>query len=466
MPEHVSILGAGVSGLSAGWKLAVNGFDVTVHEREDFLGGMSSTFRHGDCSLDYGPHKIYTQLDGIYSEIKALMGSELLEIPKKSRIMLTGKYFDFPVRMPQLMLGLNPLVTSNLGFSYMYAIARSRLSKADDTSYEAYIRTRFGNGLYSLIFGPYARKIWGEPKTLAASLAESRVSIPNLLELVTRMMLGDRGKKELSASVFHYPKRGVLELSGRMAEEITLCGGRIEQKKEASHFSLEGERMASVEFADGTSARTDYFVSTIPLKDLVHNFDPLPPGDVIKAADSLRHKNLIVAYLVVAKDRLFDDNWIFFPEERYVFNRIFEQKSFSPYMIPKGKTVLSAEVTCDPESPYWKMDDGKLAGIVIGQLEEAGILSGKEVVESFAKRIENAYPVYDIDHERNRGTVMTYLDQIPNLFSIGRQGYFNYVGMADCLDMGFRTANHISSGGSAGDWTMERKKFEDYQTVD
>jgi len=460
------ILGAGVSGLSTGWKLAEAGFNVEVCEKERYVGGVSTTFRQGDCALDYGPHKIYTQLDGIYSEIKALLEGELLEIPKRSRIMLKGKYFDFPVRMPQLMLGLSPFVMANLGATYMYALVHSKISKANDPSYEAYIKNRFGSGLYNLIFAPYARKIWGEPSALAASLAASRVSIPSLLELIKRALQGDKGKKEISASVFHYPKGGIIRLSERMGEKIKAKGGKISFGKEAAGFNVEGGRAVSVRFADGTSSSADYFISTMPLKNFIHSMNPSPPEEVSTAADSLKHKNLILVYLVVAKERLFQDNWIFYPEERYVFNRIFEQKSFSSSMIPADKTVLSAEITCDPASKHWAMGEKDITALVVDQLEKAGILSSKDVEGSFTKRVENAYPVYDIGHESRREAVMSYLDGITNLFSIGRLGYFDYVGMADCMDMGFRTAGHIASNGSAEEWAARRKAFENYLTVD
>jgi protoporphyrinogen oxidase len=466
MAKKVLILGAGVSGLSAGWKLAQAGFDVEVCEKEDYIGGVSTTFRQGDCSLDYGPHKIYTQLDGVYSEIKTLLADELLEIPKRSRIMLKEKYFDFPVRMPQLMLGLSPLVMAGLGGTYIYALAHSKVIKANDPSYEAYIKNRFGSGLYNLIFAPYARKIWGEPSTLAASLAASRVSIPSLLELVKRTIQGDKGKKEISAAMFHYPKDGIIRLSEKMGEKIKAKGGKISFGKEAAGFNVEGGRAVSVRFADGISSSADYFISTMPVKNLIHSINPSPPQEVFRAADSLKHKNLILVYLVVARERLFPDNWIFYPEERYVFNRIFEQKGFSPSMIPANKTVLCAEITCDPTSKNWAMGEKEIIAVAVDHLEKAGILSSKEVVGSFTKRVENAYPVYDIGHERRRETVMSYLDGIPNLFSIGRLGYFDYVGMADCLDMGFRTAGHIASKGSDKEWAVGRKAFENYLTVD
>ena len=466
MSNKAAVLGAGISGLSAGWQLAEKFFHVDVYEKEDFLGGTSSTFKHGEYLLDYGPHKIYTQMEDVYSEIKKLIGSDLLEIPKRSRIRLEGKYYDYPVRMPQLLLGLNPVTTASLGSSYLYAILQKNKTAPGDASYESYLKDRFGTKLYSMISKPYARKVWGEPDTLSASLAQSSASVPSLSELAKRTVFGDRGKKELSASVFHYPKKGIIEVSNKMAEKIHAHRGKIHLKKEIHKVVLENGHIASAEFSDGTSCEADYYVSTMPVKELLHIMEPAPIRDVANAVDRLKHKNLVLVYLAVNKPRLFEDNWILFPEKEYAFNRIFEQKNFSPYMIPKDKTVLTCELTCSPGDKIWKMNDEKLKEIVVSQLSGAGILSEKDVTECFTKRIMDAYPVYDIGYEEHRQTVMAYLGGLKNLYSIGRSGYFNYVGIADCMDMGFRTAGHIARKGTHMEWEELRKGFENYQTID
>jgi len=466
MSKDVAIIGAGVSGLSAAWKLAENGFRINVFEKEDVIGGISSTFSHGECKLDYGPHKIYTQLDDIYAEIKKLLGPDLLEIEKKSRIRLEGKYFDYPVTIFQLIFRMNPSITMGIGISYLYAILNSKVSKVRDDSYESYLINRFGKSLCSLVFFPYAKKIWGEPKTLASSLAESRVPIPSLSELAKRKVMGDHGKREISASTFNYPRNGIIDLSKKMAEKIITSNGNIHLGRGVTRLSVEKGRVISVELSDGASFDADHFISTMPLANLIHMINPMPPQNILNAVDLLKHKNLILVYLVISKDHLFEDNWIFFPEEAYSFNRIFEQKSFSPFMIPKGITVLSAEITCSQESAEWHMDEKKLVDIVIKQLEKSGIISAKDVIDSFTKRIKNAYPVYDINHKKNREIVMEYLDGIMNLYSIGRLGYFNYVGMADCMDMGIKTAQNIVDSSDQADWRKLRKTFESYQTID
>jgi protoporphyrinogen oxidase len=77
-----------------------------------------------------------------------------------------------------------------------------------------------------------------------------------------------------------------------------------------------------------------------------------------------------------------------------------------------------------------------------------------------------AYPVYDIHYQENINTVLDALESISNLYSIGRQGGFNYVGQMDCLDMGIRTAEYILTHSDKSAWKEVRESFQHYIVLD
>ncbi|MCA8913490.1 MAG: protoporphyrinogen oxidase [Planctomycetes bacterium] len=53
--KHVAIIGGGISGLAAAYRLHKAGARVTLLEATDHLGGVIGTVRHGDCLLETGP---------------------------------------------------------------------------------------------------------------------------------------------------------------------------------------------------------------------------------------------------------------------------------------------------------------------------------------------------------------------------------------------------------------------------
>ena len=84
MPKNklVVIIGAGITGLVAGYYLSEN-YRVIVLEKENFLGGTATNFEYKGFNLDYGPHKLYTELPEIMEEIGKVV--PLIKIKKKRK---------------------------------------------------------------------------------------------------------------------------------------------------------------------------------------------------------------------------------------------------------------------------------------------------------------------------------------------------------------------------------------------
>jgi phytoene desaturase len=53
--KKIIVIGAGVAGLATAIRLAHKGFDVTIYEKNDYIGGKLSAFKLGNFSFDAGP---------------------------------------------------------------------------------------------------------------------------------------------------------------------------------------------------------------------------------------------------------------------------------------------------------------------------------------------------------------------------------------------------------------------------
>lgn len=469
MSKTVCVLGAGLSGLSTAYKLSLEGYNVHIFEKTDSVGGVSSTFKHKDYSLDYGPHKIYTQLPHIKNFILSLYGKdELLRIPKRSRIRLLGAYYDFPVGLKDVLLKMSPIVGLKCGLSAGTTILKSLVVKPKDKSYESYLVNRFGKGIYSVVFEDYARKVWGEPKTLSPELARTRVSIPNALALVSGVLFGNKNKPEVSADEFMYPKDGIIDLSKRILSKTIDKKGLIHYKTSVTKINTKNNKAVSIEYTENGKNKklpVDFVVSSIPVSDLAGSIYP-KNFELINSSLELKYRSLILLYLVFDKERLFKDNWLFFPEKEFIFNRLSEQKGFSQFMIPKNKTVLTVEITCDKSSDTWTMGKEQLLSRVLKDLDKSGIAKSEQVKDAFMTKLENVYPVYDLSFKEKLEKSLGKIESITNLYSIGRPGLFNYNNMDHCIDIGFITANFIISGKNKAEWKKTRLMFNNYRIVD
>ncbi|MBI5035945.1 FAD-dependent oxidoreductase [Candidatus Micrarchaeota archaeon] len=383
---RIVVLGAGITGLSAAWKLAEAGNEVTVVEKNKQVGGLSASFKYKDYTLDYGPHKIYTQIIPVLDEIKKLLGEDLLAHPKKCSVRLKGKNLDYPVRVGQVLTKLSPSVTIPCGFSFLSSL----VSKKPDASYEDYIKNRFGAATYELVFRDLAEKVWGNPKELDAALAKARLSAPGMMELLKRSLLGDKGKEEIHAKTFYYPKKGMQQLGDKMKEKIENSKGRVLFDLKPTKLETKENRITEVKFSYG-ALPTDYVVSTISLEEVP---SLLGLERAVPAASQLTYRSLILLYVVVKRPRIFEESFIFYPEKEFLFNRLSEQKAFSEETIPKDKTVLCAEITCSPEDALFHMNDADLFERALLGMNKAFGLKREEVEEYFTRRSESVYPVY------------------------------------------------------------------------
>jgi protoporphyrinogen oxidase len=278
----------------------------------------------------------------------------------------------------------------------------------------------------------------------------------------------------IHAETFNYPRFGSGQFCDRLAELVVENGGAIRYDASVTRLVMtEGSRRVvsiQLEAAETISVRPeDVVVTTVPVSFLSRIIDPAPPTAVTEAASQLKTRPLVLLYLILNRPSVSKDNWLFFPEAKYIFNRVFEQKNFSPFMCPQDKTVLCLEIVA-PDMDLWRASETDLFERAITGLEETGLVHRSQVIEYFSRRLKWAYPVYDLDYRRNTETVLQYLDSIPNLYSVGRQGGFNYVGQIDCLDIGILTAEHILHHRQAQDaavhWADARQRFANYIVLD
>ena len=76
------ILGAGLSGLSAGAWLTKAGQSTTILEKNKEVGGLARTITHGDFHFDLGGHRFLTNNQQLHSFVSDLLGDDLLNVPR------------------------------------------------------------------------------------------------------------------------------------------------------------------------------------------------------------------------------------------------------------------------------------------------------------------------------------------------------------------------------------------------
>ena len=115
-------------------------------------------------------------------------------------------------------------------------------------------------------------------------------------------------------------------------------------------------------------------------------------------------------------------------------------------MSPADKTSLFVEFFCFEGDEIWNMDKERLLGLILPHATSAGLFSKSEVRNTYKMVSRDSYPIYDLSYEKHLNIVKRYLDNIPNLFYIGRPGRFRYSNQDHSLEMGILAARSIIEG--------------------
>jgi len=445
--KKIVILGGGITGLVSAYYLSEK-YSVILIEKERYLGGSAAGFIYKDFILDCGPHKIYTELPGIINEIKKI--TPLIKIKKKNSIYLKGNYYDFPLSLGQIATRM-PITAIRAGLDML----KKQFTNLPDDSYENFLVNRFGKTLYSLSFKDYAFKIWNSnPKELDPELARRRVAVSGFSELLKSIITKKTSK--ISAEFFYYPPNGIKQIIDSLISKIKNQKSKVLTNANISEIRIKNNKVDFIRYGK-KRIFPDYVISTIPLDSLSKIIKPSNPL-FDRASSSLKYQKLNIIYFILKKPRALKDCWIFFPEGRFIFQRVSEQKAFSPRTSPRNKTALMVETTREI-SP-------KLIDRVIGQMEFAGILKKEEIEEHFVKSIKKAYPLYHKGFLNVLKEINLYASSIGNLYLLGRQGLFNYNNMDQCWDMALKISTQLRNNHNKEDWAKVERYFDNYKIVD
>ncbi|GKS58411.1 hypothetical protein YTPLAS18_19380 [Nitrospira sp.] len=459
------IIGAGPAGLTAAYELSKHGVAATILEGSNQVGGISKTVNYRGYRFDIGGHRFFSKVPVINQLWKEILGDEFLLRPRSSRIYYNRHFFEYPLKPLNALIGLGPLESLLVALSYI----KARFSHIhDERTFEDWVSNRFGYRLYNIFFKTYTEKVWGIPCTeLSADWAAQRIKNLSLKQALRNALLSARrgidGQTITSLiEEFHYPRFGPGMMWERCQERVAERGVPTLCRVKARQIHHEGgrvRRITGVRAEDEVVEFTgEQVISTMPLRELIFALDPLPPSPVCDAAARLRYRDYLTVVLVVDRDTVFPDNWIYIHSPDVKVGRIQNYKNWSPYMVPDGsKTSLGLEYFLWDKDDEWSWPDQQLIELGTRECSRLGLIDPREVVDGTVVRMEKAYPVYDQEYQRNVALIQEYLSTMRNLQTIGRNGLHRYNNQDHSMLTGLYAARNVL--GEAWDvWSVNTEK--------
>jgi len=424
--DRVVIIGSDPGALTAAYLLVKRGVRATVLEASDRVGGLSQTAQYRGYRFDVGGDRFDTTVKPVDDLWHELLEEDLIAVPGRSRIHYGGRFFGYPTRVVDVLLGLGPVETVRVVVSYMRA--RLRRNPAED-DFEQWATNRFGKRLYRTFFKTYAEKVCGIPSAeIRADWASQQMQHASLGRAMLSAASVPRRSRDVKPSShdLRYPRLGRGQLWQSCSDRIQALGGYVRLRHHVKALEVEGGRVIAVraETPEGeVRIAGDHFISSLPIKNLVHALEPAPPAAVRVSANGLSYRDCLTVALIVDGDDLFPDSTMYIQTPEVKVARIQNYNNWSRAMAPEpGRTCLGLEYFCFEGDRLWSLPDDELIALGARDLRHLGLDRGARVLDGTVVRIPKAYPVYDATYPEHLAAVRKHLDPIPNLHLVGRTG--------------------------------------------
>jgi protoporphyrinogen oxidase len=463
--NELIIIGAGPAGLTAAWTLARNAKSSLVLEADSLVGGISRTVNYHGYRFDIGGHRFFTKIDRVEQIWHDILEGEFLLRPRLSRIYYNGKFFDYPLKMGNALQNLG-LVES---FLIMLSYARAQAFPArNENNFEEWVSNRFGYRLYRTFFKTYTEKVWGlECKSISSDWAAQRIKNLSLTQALKNAIFGNntRNKDEIVTSLieqFHYPKLGPGMMWEVCAEKLVSMGTEIAYNQQVEQIQILNDHSFELLVRSDKELQTYYaknVISTMPLREMILAIRPDPPSAVKAAATKLSYRDYLTVVLILDKKEVFPDNWIYIHSPEVRMGRIQNYKNWSPEMVSdENHTSLGLEYFLWEDDPEWSWPDEKLIELGKAECERLGLIQKEWVIDGTVVRMKKAYPIYDENYKKALTTIQAWLESIPNLETIGRNGLHRYNNQDHSMLTGVYAAENYLESKKHNVWQVNTEK--------
>lgn len=432
-PEEapVIIIGAGPAGLTAAYELAKSDVRSIILEAEDTVGGLSRTAEYKGYLFDIGGHRFFTKVSLVEKMWQEVLSVDFITRPRLSRIYYKSKFFQYPLEAMNALRGLGLIEAIHCGLSYLYAQV---FPVKPEKNFEDWVSNRFGTRLYSIFFKSYTEKVWGIPcREIDADWAAQRIRGLSLFSVVWEAIRPKRKETADKTQViktliheFQYPRRGPGMMWARTKEIVESKGSRVAFQSPVEKIFWEPGRVTGIQ-AGGRLYQGEQFISSMPIKELINCLDPAPPDHIRKAATDFHYRDFLTVCLICKGTNLFPDNWIYIHDPNVKVGRIQNYGNWSPEMVPvAGNSCLGLEYFCFEGDGLWSASDADLIETAKKEVQHLGLVDRNTVIDGTVLRIKKAYPVYDGVYQRGLTAIKEFLQNVPNLQLVGRNGMHRY----------------------------------------
>ena len=447
MTGRVVVLGAGPTGLGAGYRMAELGHeDWDIYEKTDHVGGLASSYRDEQGFIwDHGGHVMFSHYTYFDDLVDKMLRGDYDQHMREAWVWIYDRFVPYPFQNNVHRLPKDAFLDCVLG------IVEAQREELPRGNFQEWIRAVFGRGIAQHFMEPYNFKVWAHPLSMMSTSWQGD-RVPDVdLERILRNHLD--GRDEVSwgpNNKFKFPLLGTGMLYERIAEALDRdvhfehCVAEIDVDRK------------TVTFENGSTTDYDRLVTTLPLTELLPMVSSTP-AELLTAADDLHYTNGYFVGIGVADPCPSSKCWMYFPGDDSPFYRVTYLSNYSPQLTPDGEYFsLLAEVSASPHKveDVSTIVDRTIMGMVNSQLLTPD-QAATRIVSRELMHVKYSYPVPTVGRDRALAAIQPWL-MSKDIYSRGRFGAWRYeIGNTDhSVMMGVELIDHLLSGVPERTWAL------------
>lgn len=390
--EQYTILGAGISGLSASYHLGHD--NCKIYEANSYAGGHAYTHKVDSVCWDEGPHISFTKNEYVKKLFEESVGGQYSEFPVNVSNYYFGDYIPHPAQS-NLSFLKEPLRTQ----CYEQILASGTLNQQDNlsSSYLDWLKSSFGEVFTQNLPERYTKKYWTVGSAeLAVDWVGERVYRPDL-EVVENGYRGIQPEKTHYIDKVRYPKAGGFI---SFLHKIKI-NANIEYSNAVKSINLEKKQIL---FSDNRVISFNKLINTLPLPQFIKMSGA--PDNVLEAANNLDCTSLLLVN-ILAKNRLKKDfHWMYVYDDAMYATRITSMNSLTDDTLSAAPEGIQVEIYESKFKPF-KKSHSEIAEYVKVELQKMNIIDSCLSVHT--NYIKNANIIFNHRRRENQDIALGWL---------------------------------------------------------
>ena len=388
---RIGIIGGGVAGLTAAYRLLQKGHQVHLLEASPQLGGLVRTFEIGGGKIECFYHHLFSTDTTVIRLIEELgLGDQLVWRESKLGIFYDGRIYPFVTPIDLLRFTPVSLVDRvRLGLMGLYLRRQKDGSRYEHVTVKDWITRFAGRRNYEVMWGPLFRGKFGD--------LGDRIAMIWFWNKI-RLRFASRKAGPMQKEVLGYLLGSFSLYINALIERIRELGGVLEGGRPVQRIVAEDGRAVALEVGGDRPERLpfDIVIATVANKIFQRITPPLPEEYATKL-EGVRYQDAMC--LILALKRPFSPTyWLNINDRSIPFLALIEQTNFIEPERYGGNHILYFSNYLDKASPLLQMDVDEVWELYKPHLKRINPDFDEDwVVDRWLFKGPDAQPVFTVD---------------------------------------------------------------------